>query len=142
MQIDLTVVISVVSSILSLGFGAWLATARIAYANREKEIDRRFEKVEEIDKRLHMEEKATIRQDGDLHLVQNNHDNFTGDLHEIKRNMATKSEVAQVSRTTEQILARLDGRRFSPMGGTYAQGPSESPSPKPIPRREPSRPDR
>lgn len=147
MQVDVSTVIALVSAICSFALGAWLFVARIAISNREKEIDRRHDELrkrqEEMDLRLHTEEKSTIRQDGDLRLVQNTHDNLANDLQEIKRTMATKAELQHINRTTEQILARIDGRpspRGFPSGGYTST--SEPASPKPIPRREPSRPDR
>lgn len=149
MQVDITTVIGIISTICSLGLGAWLAVAKVALTNREKDIDRRLDDLRGdlrgIDTRLHAEEKSTIRQDGEIRLVQSTHDNLTSDMHEIRRTMVTKAEFAQLGRTTEQILARLDGRenRRFPSGSTsaYAQQQGASESPK-IPRREPSRPDR
>jgi len=118
MQVDLTTVLSVLSTIASLGFAAWLTTARYAWSNREKDIDRRIEDVRSlaaaVDTRLHTEEKATIRQDGEISLVKQTHGNIDDDVQEIKRTMVTKVELQHLIRTTDQILQKIEGRRYTP----------------------------
>lgn len=78
MQVDLSTILAALSTAMSLAFGAWFATARYALNQREREIDRRLEECQktsqEIDVRLHLEEKSTIRQDGELRLVQQTHE--------------------------------------------------------------------
>lgn len=121
MQIDLASVIATVSGIVSVAFALYVALAKYAVAQREKEIDRRLEHCAEEQKhladRIGNEEKATIRQDGALNLVKQTHDDVLHDIEEIKRLMVTKAEweprMTNIERTMNQILSELRGSRYS-----------------------------
>lgn len=115
------------------------------------EIDRRFDKVERNEEvcvkeiravadRLNAEEKATIRQDGEIRLVQQNHHALISDLDEIKSHMVTKVEWIATDKRLDQIANQLE--RIVP--GRYATYPSkEQPRvPTPYPSRDRDKPDR
>jgi len=133
-QIEATAVFGAAGSLLAFGVTIYIAIFRYALSQKEREIDRRFEDVvrraESTTDRLNDEEKATIRQDGQINLVQNNHDALTRDLEEIKRNMITKAEfeprMTNLERTLNQILAELRGRYPS-----YGQMPAVTGTPSP-----------
>jgi len=86
--------------------------ARLAWGNREKEIDRRLDevvdRVDAQDARLHMEEKATIRQDGKIEKVEEADLRFQADMVEIKTTMARKADVEAVEKHISAGFARVD----------------------------------
>lgn len=151
MQVDLSTVLAILSTVLTIGFGAWLATARYALSQRDAEINRRIEGVvadaKAIDQRLHVEEKATIRQDGDLLRVKDTHSNLAEDLQEIKRTMVTKAEWNGLERMLDNRFSELlrasatRGEQRQPYqprltpGGYHISNPSASPPP-PGPRKD------
>lgn len=121
---------------LSIGVALYVGIVRYAINQREKEIDRRIGETQKsqatssrectrelrsLADRLTTEEKATIRQDGEIRLVNQNHDSLTSDIEEIKRTMVTKSEweprMTALERNTNQILAELrsGSGRYSPV---------------------------
>jgi len=129
MQVDLTAVLGVAGSVISLVASVYIAILRYALAAKEQAFERRFSEIEkdavtqttscasDLKKqgdRLAEVEKAAVRVEGRLDLVQNNHDALTRDLEEIKRNMITKAEfeprMTNLERTLNQILAELRGR--------------------------------
>jgi len=136
MQIEITTVLGVAGSVLAGGVSIYMAIFRYALSQKEREFDRRFEDIERRAEtnlgRLNDEEKATIRQDGQINLVQNNHDALTRDLEEIKRNMITKAEfeprMTNLERTLNQILAELRGRY--PSHHSHGAMPAVTPTPK------------
>jgi hypothetical protein len=149
MQIDLSTVLAMISTIASLAFGAWLTTAKYALSQREAEINRRMNlldaDVKGIDARLHTEEKATIRQDGDLQRAIDTHKNVAEDVLEIKRTMITKAEWVHFERAIAQqisLMGRSSGGiprpEYTPRAtpGSYQlQNPiSASPPPPPLKR--------
>ena len=102
MRVDLTAVLSLFSGLFTVALGLYLAMARYAIANREREIDRRIDdiraladaklgalerEVHTLQERLHNEEKATIRQDGDVNLVRQGHNDIKSDMDEVKRTL-------------------------------------------------------
>src|SRR5262245_33056397 len=103
MQIDLGLVGLVLG-----GAGAIIAgLGRLALANFDRRLDDLVRKTDGISDRLHVEEKATIRQDGQITLVQTTHVSLEKDLQEIKDNMATKSEVSSLEKTIERRFDEL-----------------------------------
>lgn len=145
MQVELTTVLGFAGSAIGAAVTIYIAILRYALSAKEKEFERRFGDIEKaaaeqskncdvelkkLGDRLSNEEKATIRQDGQINLVQNNHDALTRDLEEIKRNMITKAEfeprMTNLERTLNQILAELRGR-YPSHGGMPAVAP---PTPK------------
>jgi predicted AAA+ superfamily ATPase len=141
MQVELSTVLSIFATFLSISMGVIVAVARIAIGNREKEIDRRSDeqgkKLEAIDSRLHIEEKSTIRQDGVIDRLKDTHTNLASDVEEIKHNMFTKGEGVQLEKNIERILQSLERRPGYAGGGSsqYSQVRSESP-PSPPPRKD------
>jgi DNA repair exonuclease SbcCD ATPase subunit len=115
MQVDLSTVLGLAASAASIIVGAWLAIIRYAIAQREREIERRLDdcrdETRKLSDRLHAEEKATIRQDGDVKLVRGAHENLAADIEEIKRTMATKTDTSNLDRHIQEILTELRGAR-------------------------------
>lgn len=145
MQVDLTTVLSVFSAFMSAAVAVVVAIARVAFNNREREIDRRLDDCartsQGIDTRLHAEEKATIRQDGEMALSRQNHSSLAEDIHEIKRLMVTKAEWQSLERHLQQMG---DRRPPYPGGGSggYSRTDPTSPPASPAPKKPFDRGDR
>jgi len=113
--------VGVVTSILAGAF----ALHTYIVGRRDKEIiNRQDEKLKEhghevraLSDRLHTEEKATIRQDGEIKLVHQSHHDVKADIDEVKQ-------------TLQKILAELRRPGSSSPSGGYAQT---------IPRKDPMR---
>ena len=135
MQVDLATVVAAFATTLSIASMIIVTLGKIAIANRDKEIDRRIEdtakKAESIDLRLHTEEKATIRQDGEIKLVAQNHQGLAEDIDEIKRNMVTKSEWNQLEKMMERVTSAVERRTLAahPSSSQYASFGSPPTSP-------------
>lgn len=132
MQVDVTLVVTVISGILGVGLAIYTGLLKYTVTQKENELNRRIEEgktalalhVEKtmteqrlISDRLHVEEKATIAQNGEIKLVQSNHAQLDNDLEEIKRNMSlliTKAEfeprISNVERLLNQILSEMRNR--------------------------------
>lgn len=129
MQIELSAVLGFFGVVLSVTSMIVLALGRIAVANREKELDRRIDEVTKdhkaTDTRLHAEEKATIRQDGEIKLVQQVHRNLARDIEDIKTYMVTKAEFNQLEKGIERLTNTVEGRpprpNFTPSPTGYGQ---------------------
>lgn len=125
MQIDISTALGFLATVISVTVGAWFATARYAVAQREREIDRRLDdcrdESKKLNERLHTEEKATIRQDGDVNRVRDSHGTLVSDIEEIKRTMVTKVEWIAMERTLNQILTEMQRGRS---GSAYSTLPS------------------
>ncbi len=121
MQVDLSAVVGFLGAIMGVVSLIIVTLGRIAITGREKELDRRIDAVtaesKAIDARLHTEEKATIRQDGEIKLVEQNHGTLLKDIEEIKREMATKTDINHMMQSIDNL-----GRRGPP----YAANPSSS----------------
>lgn len=138
MQVDLGTVLSVASVVMSAILGAWVALARVAITNREKEIDRRIDegrtKADNIDNRLHTEEKATIRQDGEILLVKQSNSDVKTDIDEIKRTMVTKDGFDRLERHINEFMnesrRRVGGAGLYPSGGFTTPGGTKKPDPR------------
>ncbi len=114
MQVDLGTVVAAIATILSIASMIIVTLGKITVANREKDIDRRIEdtskKTDAIDLRLHGEEKATIRQDGEIRMVRQHHEGVTDDINEIKRNMITKVEWVQLEKVIDRLTSAVERR--------------------------------
>ena len=151
MQVDVSTVMSIFSGIVSVAFALYLAIAKYAIGQREKEIDRRLDEHQGVHTRAVAEcaaetrkladrltgvEKEAIHQEGLIKLVQANHDGLLSDIEEIKRTMCTKSEfdarMTNIERTQNQILAELRGG--SSRYASHGSVPVQSPYPKKEPR--------
>lgn len=118
MQVELSTVVAFVTGLLSTGLGIYVALLRYTVGQREKEIDRRLTHCDVENAKLvetvHALEKTTIKQQGDINLVQRTHDDVKGDVEEVKRTMITKAEfeprITNLERTANQILSELRGR--------------------------------
>jgi hypothetical protein len=138
MQIDATVLSMVVSALSVVIVGL----ARFGLVAKEKDIDRRIDNVvgdvKMIDVRLHTEEKATIRQDGNIRLVEEADTRIREDLDEIKLMMARKEDIRAIERSVETMSANLmreiNNLRSPPRAGQYGyqmpSGQMHSPEPK------------
>lgn len=130
MQVDITVVISIVTGII--GAAAWLHVRSVQ--ERERETEKKLDALEDLltrisekhaaavlalGERMTIEEKATIRQDGEVALVKQSHDNLAGDMDEVKKML-------------NQILAELRGRP-----GGYQQHQSGGYGGMTVPRKDP-----
>jgi chromosome segregation ATPase len=134
MQIDLSTALALFSTLASLAFGAWFATAKYAFTQRENEIDRRLEDsmraMATIDQRLNVEEKSTIRQDGELQRVKDASSHIESDIEEIKRTMVTKAEMQSIERLLNQMLAEMKSATSrSGTSGRYGAFPYASTDP-------------
>jgi septal ring factor EnvC (AmiA/AmiB activator) len=118
MQVDLSTVLGAFASVISVAVATWFAMARYAIAQREREIDRRLDdcrdESKKLNERLHTEEKATIRQDGDVNRVRDSHGTLAADIEEIKRTMGA------LDKTMNQIHLEMQrGRSGSGGSGGY-----------------------
>jgi hypothetical protein len=127
-QVELSTVLGFFGSLMGIVSLVIVTLARIAITAREKEIDRRIDdltrKHDTMDLRLHTEEKATIRQDGDLKVVLNKHDGLQETLDDIKR---------QLERLVERFLSgeqQRPGRYGNPSGGYPQQRIERTDPPK------------
>lgn len=128
MQVDVSTALGFLATVISVAVGAWFAIARYALSQREREIDRRLDdcrdELRKLNDRLHTEEKATIRQDGDVNRVRDSHGTLAADIEEIKRTMAA------LDKTLNQIHVEMQRGRS---GGAYSAIPTAFPK-KPDPR--------
>lgn len=132
MQVELSTVLAVFGS----GLGLYVGLLRYTIASKEQSYVERFGNLEKdtdhIKERLVNEEKNTIRLDGELKLAQNNHDQLTDTIDEIKKSMITKVEfeprMTNLERTLNQILSELQRT-----GGRFPSGQMSSTTP-PKPR--------
>lgn len=117
MQVDLTTVLAAGSGLLSTLFGAYVGLLKYTVAQRERELDRQLEQLmaesSKLKDRVSEEEKSTIRQDGEIKLVQQTHNDVKADIDEVKRTMVTKAEweprMTNMERTLNQVLTELRG---------------------------------
>lgn len=120
--VDLGVVLGAASLIISGLATLWLATFKYALAQKEQETNRRFGEVNAenaslrvdvraMNDRLHIEEKSTIRQDGQIERQKDKHDRVEKDIADIKerveREMVTKNEMHQLERLMREKLDEL-----------------------------------
>jgi len=130
----MSTVLGFLATVISVAVGAWFAVARYAIAQREREIDRRLDdcraECRVLNDRLHTEEKATIRQDGDVNRVRDSHGTLVNDIDEIKKSMVTKTEFWALEKALNQILNEMQRGRS---GGSYSAQPGPFPK-KPEPR--------
>lgn len=129
MQIDATVLSMVVSALSVVIVGL----ARFGLVAKEKDIDNRIgtvtSELKAIDVRLHTEEKATIRQDGNILLVEEADTRIREDLDEIKMMMARKEDIRAIERSVEMmstnLMREINNLRSPPRVGQYGyQNPS------------------
>lgn len=143
MQIELGTVISVVGGLLSIALTAYVALARYAIGQREQtlndKLNRYAEHIDKLDVRINVEEKSTIRQDGDLALVKQNHDQVQSDIEEVKRTMITKAEfeprMTNLERLVNQVLTELRG--ISTRYSSHGSGQQFPATPSPFPKKDP-----
>lgn len=134
-----SVVISIGALVLSGLLGLVIMLIRSAWEQRGKEFDRRLDEetkrrektesaselaaaeVRKLAERVHQDELATARLQGDVNLVKQNHEGLEADLAEIKKQMITKVEfeakMANQDRMLNLILSRVDGTRYTPHAG-------------------------
>jgi hypothetical protein len=134
MQVDLSIVFSLVSSVVAAGFGLYVRTMGAREKEHEKRVDELrdnmgknfaecMRQIRELHDRIDREEKATIRQDGAIELVKQSHSNLADDMSEVKRML-------------NQILTELRtrGGAARPSGGYSYTAPITSPPGKPTNR--------
>lgn len=135
----------IVSALLSL------VIALLAYINKQQQkehekavvdlrtehkakIDSLEKKVEGVDTRLHEDEKATIRIDGDLKLTKQTSDALLDDLHDLKKGMVTKVEFESRMNNQDKLLGlvlqKIDGSRYPSQSTQPAVRPPESDPPR------------
>lgn len=125
MQIELATILGFVSAVLSVAVGAWVALARITIANREKEIDRRLDdcraESRAMNERLHVEEKATIQQNGEIARLRDMAGNVRDDVGEVRKHMVTKRDWDHLEGALEKLSSQTGGhpRYPSPAASTY-----------------------
>lgn len=129
-QISIPAAISFGSTLLTLFLGLYVALAKYALGQRDREIDRRLDeqhshfqsaesKWSDVANRLSVEEKATIRQDGEMNLLKQTHSQVSEDLADLKATIVTKQEFQAwalgVERLLNDIRAQSSGRTtYSP----------------------------
>lgn len=131
MQVDVSTALGFFASVISVAVAAWFGVARYAIAQREREIDRRLDdcrnECRQLNDRLHTEEKATIRQDGDVARVRDSHGTMVSDIEEIKRTMVSKSEVVALEKAINQVHNDLARSRGGSGAGAYSAIPQPFP---------------
>lgn len=140
MQVDLSAVVGIFATTVSIATLLIVSIARITIANREKEIDLKLgemhKKLEAIDARVHIEEKATIRQDGEMKAALATSTRLEGDVEKIDARLERQSIVDR-----QEASRRSDRGPYHPTPGAYqglrAGGGSLTP-----PRPDTSRKDR
>jgi hypothetical protein len=107
MQIDFGVISMVVS--LAVGVFAWLA--KYAVSGREDATEKRFTDLEvivrDVNSRLVAEEKLTIRQQGELNLVNHTHSDLKTDVDTIKSQMLTRNEFEPRMSSLEKTITNF-----------------------------------
>lgn len=136
-QISIPAAISFGSTLLTLFLGLYVALAKYALSQRDREIDRRLDeqhtqqlaaelKCNDVALRLMAEEKATIRQDGDMNLLKQTHSQVSDDLADLKATIVTKQEfqawAVGVERLLNDIRAQNSGRTTYSPKPTPGQG--------------------
>jgi hypothetical protein len=143
MQVDLSSAVSVVSGLVTVGAGAYVALLRYAIGQKEHEIERRLgdlrndleahekdsaSKHAALGGRITDEEKSTIRQDGVLNLSKQVHEGLTSELDELKRNLVLRPEwearMSGLEKTVNTILSELRGARY-PSSSSMPAGPKK-----------------
>ncbi len=136
-QISIPVAVSFGSTILTIFLGLYVTLAKYALSQRDREIDRRLDeqhtqqlaaemKCNDVALRLMVEEKATIRQDGDMNLLKQTHSQVSDDLADLKATIVTKQEfqawAVGVERLLNDIRAQNSGRTTYSPKPTPGQG--------------------
>jgi hypothetical protein len=135
----------IISALLSL------VIALLAYINKQQQkehekavkdlrdehkakLDALDKKTDGIDSRLHEDEKATIRIDGDLKLARNESQGLIDDIHDLKKGMVTKVEFETRMNNQDKLLGmvlqKIDGSRYSSQSAMGAVRPPESDPPR------------
>lgn len=109
---------AVIAIIIGVAGGMIGLLARISINSYTKKIDEQSAEIKAIDARLHAEEKATIRQDGDIRLIAKDHTNLEKDMTEVKENMATKKDIESLEKMVERGFENLR----QPSGPGYRVG--------------------
>lgn len=115
---------STIISIIAAILGAYAVVMRWALASKEKEYERRLEKLEDAHERatqdwaremnalrekVNIEEKATIRFDGDLRRIGDQHAALVEDIEKIDQ------RTQNIEKTTNAILVEMrGGPRYAP----------------------------
>jgi hypothetical protein len=111
MSIEPAEVMGFLSTIVSVGVGAWVGLARITIANREKEIDRRLDdcraESKAMNDRLHVEEKATIQQNGEIARLRDQSDRIHADIADMKKHMVTKGDWMHTDRAVDDLRRQI-----------------------------------
>lgn len=110
----------------------WLTRERAA----EKEREDQREELNELDRRMHAEEKVTIRQDGEIARMQDANGRITRDLEDLASTVATKADVDRVERSVKEDVQNLSRllEKLLPQKIVHPSGGYQSPSPRTVPR--------
>ena len=84
--------------------------------------------IKALQDRLTAEEKATIRQDGAIKLVEAQGGNVLSDVEEIRSQMVTKAEFMSIKERLDHVVSILD-RQFSPAPRYPTREPPRSTTP-------------
>lgn len=121
-QIPLSLVVSVGTAILSALLGVLFVVSRYAYANDKREAERRIALLETsrdaLREQLHADEIATMRLQGEVNTVKQNHDALQDDVAEIKRTVVTRDLFDAAMQSVRAQLAQiLQAMQRYPSGG-------------------------
>lgn len=155
MQVELSVVLGLASSVAAALVGAYVAIARLALKAHSAEVDRRIAAAqdaattatatcERLQRELADERIRATRLEGDLALVRQGNAGIAADVHEIKGSMLRREEwhtVEPMLRSLQQLLVELRAQRQGPgrytsVGAMAAQrgGGTSMIPPRPAPR--------
>jgi hypothetical protein len=123
-HVDSSVVIALFSGVLAVLSGVISMLARAM-------LNGMLARIEAIDARLHVEEKATIRQDGDLRLMDQSSKTIMRDVAEIRANMITRRDWDHVASSLSELRHPSGSRRYNlPAATAYPPAVPRSDPPK------------
>lgn len=120
--ITLSTMISIVVGIISVAAGVYAVLVRIAFNTYEKSTEARFVNLEkdalaneaelkkqvyELREENHSLEKSQIKLEGEMRLLNSNHDAAKDDIASIKNTMITKTEFEPRMNTMENMLTTI-----------------------------------
>lgn len=121
-SISVATMITIIVGILSVAAGAYAVIIRLAFNTYEKATEKRFADLEkdqsadeaELKKQVHdlreanhLLEKSQIKLEGEVKLLNSNHDSAKDDIASIKDTMITKTEFEPRMMSMERMLTTI-----------------------------------
>ncbi len=137
MQLDLSVVVSILGIVLSLGMGAYMAVSSYARNTRDGDVNRRLTQNEgffmQYMQRVHADELETEKLRGQVALLQSQHTGSVDDLDEIKEKMVHRNEFEGWMKTMNDNIdsIRRELRESRRPGAYRAMTPGEMTAARP-----------